>query len=266
MRSRFAAPLLLLAALAAVPAAAQVEGRYQLVGINGHALPAPSPTEDGVTVTRAAFWFERDGRASVGITASASDGPAAQRTAGAYVADGDSLRLTTDDGDGPVTYGWARQGDTLRLYDEQQNVYVLLREPAVASDPWTPGTWNAVQVNGQALPTPWPHIPDVTVTDMTFTFGGDGQATIRRRATRGGEAKDEAVTAAYEVRDDRLVFLDGRGGVDEAFAWTLQDGTLRLMDQYGHVYTLTRPWPPAIDRRPSGAEPAGPAAALPGGR
>ena len=42
MRFSPAAPLLLLAALAAVPAGAQVAGHYEMVSINGHALPTPS--------------------------------------------------------------------------------------------------------------------------------------------------------------------------------------------------------------------------------
>ena len=241
MRSRFAAPLLLLAALAAVPAAAPVEGRYQVVSINGQALPAASPTEDGVTVVRAAFWFERDGAFNLAMTANVAEGPSTQRAGGTYQVAGDSLRVITGDGDEPVAYRWAIQGDTLRLYDEHRNVYALLREAAVAGDPWTPGTWKAVQLNGDDLPAPWPLMPDVTVTSLTFAFGADGQATIRVRATRGGQERNDEDTAPYRVEGDRLTVLDEMGDVDEAFAWTLRNGTLRLVDQYGHVYTFTRP-------------------------
>lgn len=242
MRSRFAAPLLLLAALAAVPAAAQVEGRYQVVGINGHALPAASPTEDGVTVVRAAFWFEPDGRATVSMTANVASGLSMRRANGTYVTVRDSLRVTTGRGEPTATaYRWALDGDTLRLYDEHQNVYALLRQAAIAGEPWAPCSWNAVQVNGQDLPAPWPLSPEVTVTSMTFTFSADGQATVRIVATQDGEESDETATAPYRVEGDRLTVLDDHGNVDEAFAWTLREGTLRLVDQYGNVYELARP-------------------------
>lgn len=231
---------LLLPVLAAVPAAAQVEGRYQIVSINGQPLPAPSPTEEGVTVTGSRFWFDDDGRYTVSLRANTPEGEDVEEEGGAYTTAGDSLLLSEGEDVPPLVFRWARQGDTLRISDQDGNAYALLREAPAASDSWTPGAWNAVQLNGQALPAPWPPSPDVTVTDLAFAFDAGGGATVRIRGARSGESRDDEDTAPYRVEGDELHILDDLGEVDEKFSWTLRDGTLRLVDIRGHVYTLER--------------------------
>lgn len=238
MRSRLAAPLPLLAALAAVPAAAQVEGRYDVVSVNGHALPTTSPMQSWVTVIRASYWFE-EGRANTSMTSSASGYVSAQRLGGTYVTVRDSLYLVSESGaDTTARFRWDRQGDTLRLYDRHENVYALVREAAAASDPWTRGTWNAVQLNGRDLPAPAPHNPEATVANMTFAFGDDGRVTVRVGSTYDGRQRTDQNSAPYRVAGDKLSFLDGTGAVVEEFVWTLRDGRLRLVDLYGHVYVF----------------------------
>lgn len=234
MRSRFAAPLLLLlAALAAVPAAAQVQGRYRMVSINGQALPAASPMQRRITFVSSVFWFDRDGYASMATEWNTPDGPSVQRVVGTYATARDSLRFIHETGETVAEFRWVRQGDTLRLYDRQENVFALSREADVASDPWTPGTWNAVQVNGHGLPAPW-HDPETTLTGMTYAFGADGQVTVRVRTSRGGQERNVQAPSPYRIEGDRLTVPNGLEG--EVFAWTLRDGTLRLADPYGRVY------------------------------
>jgi hypothetical protein len=252
------AAALLLAMLAAVPAAAQVEGRWRMISINGDALPAESVSGDGAVVRHALFSFGPDGRLSVTIqTDTENKGQATQSMTGTYTTRGDTLTLTGEAGSTSVTdLRWVRQGDTLQLYVENENAFRLVREPdaqfdaqAAAGDgehvqsgePWTPGTWNAVQVNGRHLPAPWPRSPEMTVTGMTFTFTADGQATVRILGVERGEQIDEESTARYRVDGDRLTILEESGGVDEAFTWTLQNGTLRMVDARGDVYTLAHP-------------------------
>ncbi|HEX6042446.1 lipocalin family protein, partial [Longimicrobium sp.] len=132
MRTLAAAPLLLLATLAARPAAAQVEGRYQVVSINDHALPAPYPGEPGIMITRAAFWLHADGSFSTSMSADTGDEQDTDDESGTYEVAGDSLRLSDEYGGRPEAYRWARQGDTLRLHDDGENVYRLVREPVLA--------------------------------------------------------------------------------------------------------------------------------------
>lgn len=236
----FLAVLLALAGLAAAPAAAQLEGRYELASINGHALPAESPTEPGVSVKRGGYWFHADGRFTVAVTVDMHEDENTQVASGTYVAVRDSLRLTIRDEEA-VAFRWARDGEALRLYDEQENEYRLVRQaPAAAGEPWSPGTWNAVRMNGQALPAPWARHPQLTLARLSFTFTGDGQAIARIAGTMEGEPMDEEDKARYTVVGDRLTILDEDGSVDEEYVWTIHDGTLQVVDARGHTYTLTR--------------------------
>ncbi|HEX6037308.1 hypothetical protein [Longimicrobium sp.] len=236
MRSIFPTPLLLLAALAAVPAAAQVEGRYDVVSINGRALPTPSPMQRWVTIDRAAYWFE-DGHVNMSQRSTSSDGQSAQRVGGTYVTVRDSLYVLDESGrDTLARFCWERQGDTLRLHDRSANVYQLAREAVVAGDPWSGGAWNAVQLNGRDLPAPWTHISDITAMEVAYAFGDDGRVTMRIRSTYEGRERTTHNSAPYRVEGDRLTFFDGDGEVAESFVWTLRDSRLRLVDLYGHVY------------------------------
>jgi hypothetical protein len=244
MRARFIAPLLLLAAFAASPAAAQLPGRYQLVSINGQPLPVASSAYRGVTVTRALFWFEEDGRYNMAMSGDTeSEGPARQHAAGAYVVVADSVRLMREFGEGTFArYRWVRQGDTLHLYDAEENAYRLLRDnAAAASEPWSPGTWTAIQLNGRDMPAPWFTDPESTMTEVTFIFTAGGRATLRLRGGTPGDPDEDVDTFRYRVAGDRILFLDERDGeVDDAVVWSLRNGILQLTDDRGNVYTLTR--------------------------
>lgn len=245
MRFRPLAALLLpLAVLAATPAAAQLEGRWQVIDINGQALPAESPSEEGTIVQDGAFSFGPDGRFSVSLRADTDNqGPATQRMAGTYATRGDTLTLTSEEGSTSVTdFRWIRRGDTLQLYAEHGNVYRLARAPEAASgEAWTPGTWHAVELNGRAMPAPWPFHPDVTMTQVTFTFTANGRATVLLRGRGDDGDTDDEDTARYRIEGDKLIILDeDDGSVQEEFVWTLRDGRLRLTDDRGNVYTFTR--------------------------
>ena len=238
MRSRFLAPLLLLAGLAAVPAAAQVEGRFNVVTINGQALPVRSPLQRHVTILCASYWFE-EGKTNTATTTDVSGYVSARRVGGPYVIAGDSLYVLDEtEPDTIARFRWELDGDGLRLYDGRQNVLQLTREPVVASEPWRPGTWNAVQLNGQELPTRAPHNSEVTVLNMTYAFDADGNIIMQIRSTYEGRERTHHNTTSYRVEGDRLSFFDREGEVAEGFVWTLRDGTLRLVDLYGHRYVF----------------------------
>jgi len=215
-----------------------------LVSINGQALPVASPTYRWVTVTRALFWFEEDGRYNMAMSGDTeSEGPARQHSAGAYVVVRDSVRLMREFGEGTFArYRWVRLGDTLHLYDEEENVYRLLRDnAAAASEPWSPGTWTAVQLNGHDMPAPWPAEPEVTMTEVTFIFTAGGRATVRLRGGTPGDPDVDVDTHWYQVAGDKILFRDERDGeVDDELVWSLRNGTLQLTDDRGNVYTLTR--------------------------
>jgi hypothetical protein len=243
MRARLIAPLLLLAAFAATPAAAQLPGRYQVVSINGQPLPVAWPAVRWVTVTRALFWFEEDGRYNFAMSGDTeTEGPARQRVAGTYAAVRDSVRLMREFGDVTFAeYRWVRQGDTLHLYDGEENAYRLLRDNAAdTSDPWSPGTWTAVQLDGRDMPAPWPRSPETMTTEVTFTFTAGGRGTRRIREESQGETGEGEYTFRYRTTGDKLLLVDQYDEVVEEFAWSLRDGTLRLTDERGHVYTLRR--------------------------
>jgi hypothetical protein len=244
MRSCFIAPLLL-AAFAAVPATAQVEGRWQMASINGNALPTAMPSEDGPLITRGSFAFGPDGRFSISISADTKNkGRATQGMAGTYTTRGDTLTLTGEVGWSSVNdLRWVRRGDTLQLYAEDEEVYHLVREPEAArGESWTPGTWHAAQLNGRELPAPWLDDPDITITHMVVTLTAAGRLNLRMRGVVQGETIEEESSAPYSVTGDKLAFLDeGDGTVEDEFVWTLGDGTLRLVDENGHVYTFVRP-------------------------
>jgi hypothetical protein len=241
MASRTAARLLLLALLMAVPAAAQVEGRYELTRIDGRALPRTSPTEEGVAVKRGSLSLGLDGRFELSMTADTESGERSERIAGTYATVRDTIRFTIDAESRPVmVYQWRRMRDTLTLLDLGHHEYDWVREPMpVAGDPWAPGTWAAVQLNGRTLPAPWPLGEEVTVNEWTFAFGEDGRLTMRWISDmRGAEEAED--TVPYRIEGEKLLVLHDDGTVDDEYVWMLRDGQLRLVDDTGNVYLLAR--------------------------
>jgi hypothetical protein len=240
MRSRLLAPLLLLAALAAAPAAAQVEGSYRLVGINNRALPATSDAE-GVLVHGGSISFGYDGRFTLSLSPRA-DG-SGERMAGTYAIAGDTLRLVPEGaGADPVESRWRRRADTLVVFHDRDR-YEWVREAATApsAEAWAPASWQLVEVNGNPLPTRWPSGFSMTVTRLTLAFTAGGRVSLRMFGVRdsGGSIEEEDETR-YRVAGDKLLFLDEDGDPDEEWIWRLEGGRLRLADDMGNAYTFTR--------------------------
>lgn len=243
MRLRLTALLIAVtAALAAAPAAAQLQGGYALSQINDQPLPSASPTETNVIIDEMALRLGADARYTMRfrVHRDGTDSPFEATSAGTYRVEGDRLALQPDEGSAgePVTYRWAQDTGVLRLYDDQENEYRFARQAVAAGEPWSPGSWNTVLINGQPLPTPFPLEPQLTITQLSFEFTEDGQAIARMAGTLGGESGDEENRGRYRVDGDRLVILDDEGAVDEEFGWTRGDGMLVLVDQRGHTYTL----------------------------
>ncbi len=241
MRTRRAALLVLMAVFAAVPSAAQVEGAYRLVSINGQPLPTPSPTEDRVTVHGGAFDFGGDGRFAMSMSAEV-DGTVTEQAAGTYRVDADSLRLTMDiSGGEPVVLGWRLHGDTLALRDEPGHVYRFVRQAqaAAAAGP-APGTWRLTHVDGQPLPAPWPDNGQMVVAELSLELTAGARVTLRARATLHGETIVEDDTSGYRIAGDRFALVEDDGSVSDEFTWSVEDGKLRLVDEDGAVFTFSR--------------------------
>jgi hypothetical protein len=240
MRSRFIAPLLLLAALAAAPAAAQVEGSYRLDAINTQPLPAPSYAEPNVAVHGGSLTFGYDGRFTLSLSPRA-DGTGEQ-LAGTYEIGHDSLRFMPQGAD-PILSWWRRRGDTLVVFHDRDR-YQWVREfvTTPSAEPWTPGTWQLVEVNGLPLPAKWPQGFSVIMHRLTYTFTARGRASIHMVGVseESGEAIEEEDSARYRVIGDKLVFLDDEGEPNGESIWRIENGRLRMSDDMGNVYVLTR--------------------------
>ncbi|HEX6042447.1 hypothetical protein [Longimicrobium sp.] len=243
MRIRFIAPPLLAAAVAAVPAAAQVEGDYRLVSINNQPLPVESPTEAGVIVHGSSVVFGTDGRFSMSMTGRAAGGEHTQQAAGTYVATRESIRLTPEpSGGSTIDFRWMRRGDTLRIHDRDRNEFRFVRQAAQAGgEAWSPGTWALVEINGHGMPAPWMN-SGMTVTRFTLRFTADGRLTSRMFGMDEGRSVDDEDDARFRVQGDKLLMLDssGDGSVEEEIVWFIRDGTLRLVDDDGDVLVFRR--------------------------
>jgi hypothetical protein len=117
--------------LLAAPAAAQMEGSYALVQVNGQALPAPSPEEADVVVLTMALELMADGRFRMEAAATLDGGSeeSEQSAEGTWTVDADSLTLTSDDEeeDGVLQFRWALEGGTLKLYTENGHEFTFRR-------------------------------------------------------------------------------------------------------------------------------------------
>jgi hypothetical protein len=118
------------ACLTAAPATAQMAGSYELVQLNGQAVPAPSPEEPDVVVLTMALVLAPDGRFT--LQATALDGEPEQsehKAEGGWTVDADSLILTSDDSfdDGVLRFRYALEGETLKLYTENDHEFTFRR-------------------------------------------------------------------------------------------------------------------------------------------
>jgi hypothetical protein len=121
----------LAACMAAQPAAAQMEGSYDLVEINGQAIPAPSPSEEGVVMHGIVLQLMPDGRFSMRFRA-AWEGELPeleQEFQGTFAVTADTLALTAENLEETRTihFRFTLADGTLRLYDEHEDEYTLRR-------------------------------------------------------------------------------------------------------------------------------------------
>lgn len=125
--------ILLLAAIAALaagaPAAAQVEGTYALTRLEGHALPAPSPDEDNVTVHTGALVL-KDGRYTFELKAStaAEPEPMTTQAAGSYRLEGETLFLEMDGTGEAIPLTWRLENGQLTLTVPAGFAYTFQRQ------------------------------------------------------------------------------------------------------------------------------------------
>lgn len=115
-------------ASASASASAQtLAGAYNLRQINGHDLPAMSPTETNVEVIRGVMQLNADGTYSFALTGrrNREPTPGTETRSGNYTVSGDVLSF--DAGRGP-SFHFTRAGAALTLRDDQGNIYLLDRQ------------------------------------------------------------------------------------------------------------------------------------------
>lgn len=241
MRARFIAPLLLLAAFAAVPAAAQVEGRYRLTSIDGQALPTASPTEADVTVQRTSFIFQADGRFFMQMRAASADEVFSDARQGTYRVDGDSLRLYPEgEEDAPIVHRWTVEGGTMHLCESGHDYAFAAAPVPTAAD--LHGSYRATHINGHPLPYTATS-EDVTAVEMRMVLQPDGAYSLHLEARSGGGMETRDVSGTYEVEGDGLLLRPGAEAADSGtaeFLWTLDGTTLLLVDETDDEYTFVR--------------------------
>jgi|GEM_PF-2278575 len=112
-------------------ASAPLAGSYALRQINGHDLPAASPTEPNVELTRGFLQLDPAGTFALTLTGRRNQEPTPgdQQMRGNYSVSGDVLTLTpsTGPGAGP-SFHITRSGATLTLRDEGGNTYTMVRQ------------------------------------------------------------------------------------------------------------------------------------------
>jgi hypothetical protein len=124
--------LLVLAACASAPppAPTSLAGSYQLVQVNGHALPTASPNEGSITVAGASLQL-REGIYVMEMRASGPDGAAMTRAMHGIYTDANGQLAFTPDGDSPgdpVTFSYTLQGSTLTLRDPESHTWLFRRD------------------------------------------------------------------------------------------------------------------------------------------
>ena len=126
-----AAALAAACATAPVQDAASLAGRYQLVEINGTAVPAPSPTEASVTMQGGTLRLE-DGRYWLELSAATNDTPSGRSHAlnGTFTVTEDALAFTpaADSEGDPVTFRVAGRGRLLTLRDPMGHSWTFRRQ------------------------------------------------------------------------------------------------------------------------------------------
>jgi hypothetical protein len=118
-------------AQAATVAAGPVAGSYALRKINGHDLPAASPTEPNVELSRGVLQLDAGGTFALTLTGRRNQEPTPgdQQVRGNYTQSGDVITLSMSGGSaGGPSFHVTRSGDTLTLRDDGGNLYTLVRQ------------------------------------------------------------------------------------------------------------------------------------------
>jgi len=121
------APAATVVAPAASPALA---GTYMLRQINGHDLPAMSPTEPNVEISRGVMQLSSDHTYSVTLTGRRNQEPTPgdERMSGNYTVAGDVLTFGDPGGEHSPTFHFTQSGAALTLRDDQGNSYRFDRQ------------------------------------------------------------------------------------------------------------------------------------------
>ena len=104
-------------------------GTWDLVAVNGGALPTASPEERSVILESVAMTLERDGAYSLASAFHVTGQTDSQQMTigGTWRATDDVLRFETEGGPAILEFGYVREGDTLRMIDEQLHEWVMRR-------------------------------------------------------------------------------------------------------------------------------------------
>ena len=104
-------------------------GVWDLVTVNGGALPTASPEERSIILESVVMTLESDGAYSLASSFHSNTRPGSQEITlrGTWLATDEVMRFETDQGPAIVEFGYAREGNTLRMLDEQLHEWVMRR-------------------------------------------------------------------------------------------------------------------------------------------
>lgn len=108
-----------------------IAGVWDLVSVNGGALPTPSPEERSVMLDSVTMTLDADGSYSLdsAYRVTGQSEPQHMTIGGTWTATDDVLRFETEGGPAIVEFGYAREGDRMRMIDEQLHEWVMRRRP-----------------------------------------------------------------------------------------------------------------------------------------
>ena len=103
-------------------------GVWDLVTVNGAALPAPSPEEPNVTLESVVMTLEADGDYTLASSFHLAEESAQSMTiGGTWVGDDDALTFETEHGPAIVMFGYRLDDGVLRMVDENDNEWAMRR-------------------------------------------------------------------------------------------------------------------------------------------
>ena len=103
-------------------------GIWDLIAVNGDTLPAMSPDEPDVLLQSVTLTLEGGGDYSLSSSFREDEGVAQTTTLeGTWGATHDALRFDNQQGPAVVLFGYTREGNTMRLVDEELHEWLLRR-------------------------------------------------------------------------------------------------------------------------------------------